>query len=244
MEQTAAQLEVELVGRLTEIGCPVGPMDPRAEPLVYERGAFGVTLWDYCEPVARRLSPVDFARALERLHAGMRRIDVSVPGFRDRITEAEEIIANPDRSPELAAGDRTFLGGRLGHLRRAIDDRGAVEQLLHGEPHPGNVINSKDGPLFIDLETCCHGPIEFDLAHVPGAVCEHYPNVDHGLLNECRQLVLAMVAAWRWEIGDRFPDGRRSGEALLRALHEGPPWPTLDEMNTRLDGLKESPKIT
>ncbi|MFE1199320.1 phosphotransferase family protein [Streptomyces olivaceoviridis] len=54
--------------------------------------------------------------------------------------------------------------------RRAIDDRGAVEQLLHGEPHPGNVLSTKNGPLFIDLETCCRGPVEFGLAHVPEAV--------------------------------------------------------------------------
>ena len=25
------------------------------------------------------------------------------------------------------------------------------------------------GPLFIDLETCCRGPVEFDLAHVLAA---------------------------------------------------------------------------
>jgi hypothetical protein len=33
------------------------------------------------------------------------------------------------------------------------------------------------------------------------------------LLDECRQLVLAMLAAWRWELGDQFPNGRRFGEA-------------------------------
>jgi hypothetical protein len=112
-----------------------------------------------------------------------------------------------------------------------------VEQLLHGEPHPGNVLSTKNGPLFIDLETCCRGPVEFDLAHVPEAVCEHYPNVDQGLLHDCRQLVLAMVAAWRWELGDQFPNGRRFGEEFLRALHDGPPWPTLDTMNKRVGGL-------
>jgi hypothetical protein len=82
--------------------------------------------------------------------------------------------------------------------------------------------------LFIDLETCCRGPVEFDLAHVPEAACERYPNVDQGLLDECRQLVLAMVAAWRWDVGDQFPNGRRFGEELLRVLREGPPCPTLD----------------
>ena len=105
-------------------------------------------------------------------------------------------------------------------LRRAIGDSGAAEQLLHGEPHPGNVLSTKNGLLFIDLETCCRGPVEFDLAHVPEEVSEHYPGVDQGLLRECRQLVLAMVAAWRWDAGDQFPNGQRAGRAILGVLRE------------------------
>jgi hypothetical protein len=241
VEHEAGQLEVELAQRLAEVGCPVGPLEPRADPLVYTRDGFAVTLWMYYEPVTPHTSPVDYAKALELLHVGMRRVDVPSPRFTDRIAEAEEVVANPGLSPELADADRVFLSGRLGSLRRAIEDRGAVEQLLHGEPHQGNVLSTKNGPLFIDLETCCRGPVEFDLAHVPEAVCEHYPNVNQGLLDECRQLILAMVAAWRWELGDQFPNGRRFGEEFLRALHDGPPWPTLDTMNKRLDGLSKSP---
>ncbi|MEU9882115.1 aminoglycoside phosphotransferase family protein [Streptomyces phaeochromogenes] len=235
--QEVAQFEVELSQRLAEVGCPVCPLEPRADPRVYTRDGFAVTLWTYYEPVTLHTSPVDYAKALEHLHAGMRKVDVSSPRFTDRITAAEEVVVDPHRSPELTDADRAFLSGRLASLRRAIDDRGAAEQLLHGEPHPGNVLSTKNGPLFIDLETCCRGPVEFDLAHVPEAVCEHYPNVDQGLLDEYRQLVLAMVAAWRWELGDQFPNGRRFGEEFLRALRDGPPWPTLDTMNQRLGGL-------
>ncbi|WTG05671.1 aminoglycoside phosphotransferase family protein (plasmid) [Streptomyces sp. NBC_00012] len=235
--QEVAQFEVDLAQRLTEVGCPVCPLEPRADPRVYTRDGFAVTLWTYYEPVTPHTSPVDYAKALEQLHAGMRKVDVPSPRFTDRITEAEEVVADPGRSPELTDADRVFLSGRLASLRRAIDDRGAVEQLLHGEPHPGNVLSTKNGPLFIDLETCCRGPVEFDLAHVPEAVCEHYPSVDQGLLDECRQLVIAMVAAWRWELGDQFPNGRRFGEEFLRLLREGPPWPTLDTVTRRLDGL-------
>lgn len=226
--QEVAQFEVDLAQQLVEAGCPACPLEPRADPRVYTRDGFAVTLWTYYEPVTPRVPPVDYAEALERLHAGMRRVDAPSPRFTDRIAQAEEVVADPDRSPELPDADRVFLGGRLASLRRAIEERGAVEQLLHGEPHPGNVLGTKDGPLFVDLETCCRGPVEFDLAHVPEAVCEHYPNVDQGLLAECRQLVLAMVAAWRWDGGDQFPNGRRFGEECLRSLRAGPPWPALD----------------
>jgi hypothetical protein len=69
---------------------------------------------------------------------------------------------------------------------------------------------------------------------VPDAVAEHYPDVDQQLLEDCRQLVLAMLAAWRWDVEDEFPDGRRWGQEFLAALRAGPPWPTLDAMTRRL----------
>jgi hypothetical protein len=234
--QEGAQLEVDRAQRLAEVGCPVGALEPAVDPFVYTRDGFAVTLWTYYESVAP-VSPVEYAKALARLHAGMRSVEMASPRFTDRVAEAEQVAAYPDLSPELADEDRVFLGSRLEHLRRAVDKRGLVEQLLHGEPHRGNVLSTENGPLFIDFETICSGPVEFDLAHVPEAVCEHYPSVDLGLLDECRQLVLAMVAAWRWRLGDEFPNRRRWGQEFLRSLRQGPPWPTLDSMTKQLDGV-------
>jgi thiamine kinase-like enzyme len=158
----------------------------------------------------------------------MRKIDVATQHFTDRVAEAQRIVESRERSPEHADADRELLSNTLRSLTRTICDRGAAEQLLHGEPHPGNVLNTKNGPLFIDLETCCRGPVEFDLAHVPKEVSEHYAGADQELLRECRGLVLAMVAAWRWDPGDQLPNGQRAARALLRALRAGPPWQALD----------------
>jgi hypothetical protein len=90
--------------------------------------------------------------------------------------------------------------------------------------------------LFIDLETCCRGPVEFDIAHVPEEVSEHFPDADQELLGECRALTLAMVAAWRWYRDDHHPDGLRAGRELVGALRDGPPWPTVVAVWRRLDG--------
>jgi hypothetical protein len=229
-KRLVAEFEVELAQRLAETGSPVAALDPRVEPGVYERDGFLVTLWTYHEPVTPRdeIPPADYAHALERLHAGMRTLDGATPHFTDRVAEAEQLVASGDLTPALADADRELLGDTLRSRREAIGDRGAAEQLLHGEPHPGNVLGTENGLLFIDLETCCRGPIAFDLAHVPEAVSERYGDVDQDLLGQCRVLVLAMVAAWRWRAGDQFPDGERAGRELLVALREGPPWPALD----------------
>ena len=188
-------------------------------PRVHERDGFVVTLWTYYEPVTpREVSPAEYAHALERLHAGMRELDVPAPHFTDRVDSARLLVANRDRTPALADADRELLGDTLDRLRRVIGERGGAEQLLHGEPHPGNVLTTNDGPLFIDLETCCRGPVEFDLAHAPEEVGEHYPGVDRDLLRECRILVLAMVTTWRWDRDDQLPDGRRLGTEWLSQL--------------------------
>ena len=233
--QEVARFEVELAERLAETESPVAALEPRVEPRVYERDGFAITLWTYYESVAPpEVSPADYADALERLHAGMRTLDITAPHFTDRAAEAQQFVASRDRTPALADADRVLLSNMLRTSRRAIEDRGAPEQLLHGEPHPGNVLSTKNGLRFIDLETCCRGPVEFDLAHVPEEVSGRYPDPDQDLLRECRILVLSMVAAWRWDHRDQFPKGQRAARELLRALREGPPWPALDIVMRRL----------
>ncbi|MFT4163928.1 MAG: aminoglycoside phosphotransferase family protein [Microlunatus sp.] len=232
-EHEAARLELERARALAVAGCPVGTADPRVDPLVYTDDGFAVTLWAHHEPAMTPLSPVEYASALALLHSGMRTVDLASPRFTDRVADAQQIAADPDLSPELTAQDRELLTNRLAGLRRILGSEPGAEQLLHGEPHPGNVLATTNGAVFIDFETLCRGPVEFDLAHVPESVCEHYPGINQELLDECRQLVLAMVAAWRWRVGDQFPNRRQWGHGLLRALREGPPWPTIDALTKR-----------
>jgi len=204
-----AEFEVDLARRLAELGCPVAVPAPRVEPRAYERDGFVVTLWTYYEPTTSpEVAAADYAQALERLHAGMHMIDVHTPHFTDRVESAQQLVASRDRTPALADADRRLLGDTLRSLRRVIGERGST-QVLHGEPHPGNVLSTRNGLVFIDLETCCRGPVEFDLAHAPEEVGEHYPGVDPDLLRECRILVLAMITTWRWDAGDELPNGHQ-----------------------------------
>jgi hypothetical protein len=111
--QQGAEREVELALRLAEAGCPVARLDCRVDPHVYTRDGFAITLWTYYEPVSRPIPPADYARALEQLHAGLRKVDIPSPRFTDRLAEAEEIAASPDLSPALSDADRTLLNCRL-----------------------------------------------------------------------------------------------------------------------------------
>ena len=225
------QLEVDLAAQLAGVDGPVATLDPRVPARVYQRDGFAITLWTYYDPQpSRELPPDAYANALLRLHQAMKRVDLPTPHFIDRVNEAEEIVGNRERTPALRESDRVLLTRTLSSVTRAISERGAVEQLLHGEPHAGNVLNTASGPLFIDLETACRGPVEFDLAHVPQDVSAGYRDIDQELLDQCRMLVLAMVAAWRLEPGDQLPNGEQAAAELLAALRAGPPYPTLDAL--------------
>jgi len=207
--QQVAQFEIDLARNLVALRCPVAALAGRIGPRVYERDDFVITFWTFYQPLVAQLMPVDYANALGRLHAGMRTLDLPAPHFTDRVDEADRLLANRDQTPALADADRELLRETLRTLRDAICDRDRAEQLLHGEPHPGNVLATEKGLLFVDLETCCRGPVEFDLAHAPEGVAEHYPGVDQDLLRKCRILVLAMITTWRWDRTDQFPNGRQ-----------------------------------
>jgi len=216
--QEAFQFEIEIARGLTDIGSPVASLDTRVEPRVFERDGFAFTLWRHYEQPGIDPSAASYAKALEGLHAGMAQLDVVAPHFSDRVSEALRLLRSHDRTPRLEDTDRELLLETLGSCGDRIHQRSTREQLLHGEPHPGNVLSTAAGLLFIDFETCCRGPVEFDLAHVPEAVCEAYSAADPELIQESRRLVLAMVAAWRWDRNDRFPEGREMGIELVRQL--------------------------
>lgn len=154
----------------------------------------------------------------------MRKLDVTTPHFTDRIAEAQQLVASRDLTPALADADRELLANTLRSLRRTICDRGVAEQLLHGEPHPGNLLDAKSGPLFIDLETCCRGPVEFDLAHVPEEVSERYADADQELVRECGPSLSrwsqrgAGIQATNFRMGN---EQRENSSAPYEGIHRG-----------------------
>lgn len=216
----ADDVEVEVARRLAETGGPVAELAPGVEPRVYAHDGFAVTLWKYYEPVGTSgLTPEEYAHALARLHAGLRQFEVAAPHFTDRVAEAQSLIADREQTPELPDPDRELLGGMLHRLSTAISALGTSDQVLHGEPHAVNLLRTQEGLLFVDFETCCRGPVEFDIAHglvpdehghvLPSAdVCEHYPGASHDLIEQCRLLIWAMITTWRWQRDDQLPNRR------------------------------------
>lgn len=219
--QTGMEFEAEVGRRLAETDSPIGELDPRVDPVVHVRDAFAITLWTYYEPVvadrpgsvadeqlgmSSDLAPADYAHALFRLHAGLRQIEVAAPHITVRVTGWAEGAGDRERTPELRDRDRELLTDTFRRVRAAISGWGSGEQLLHGEPHPGNVLSTRRGPLFIDLGTCQRGPIEYDLAYVPEDVAQHYLEANQDLVHQFRILMWAGVTTMRWYRDDQYPN--------------------------------------
>jgi hypothetical protein len=227
----SAAREVELARRLGESGAPIAGLDPRVEPRVHECDGFEIALWAHVDGVdASQLAPADYAYGLEQLHRSLRRVDMRAPHFTDRLAEIQRWLADPALTPELTDEDRALLVDRIANPGPVLLDRSATEQLLHGEPHPWNVLVTTDGPRFIDFENTARGPVEYDLAWVPSAVSERYRGADQELVAECRGVVVALIAAHRWHRDDQHPSGREGGVAFLEAVRQGPPWPALESI--------------
>ena len=226
----SATREVEVARRLAATGAPVIALDPRVEPRVVERDGFEIALWEFVDALPDvALPPDDYAPALERLHGALRRVEMDAPHATDRFVAIQRWLTDPALTPDLADADRALLVERLAPPA-GVRAGGRGEQLLHGEPHAGNVLATDEGLRFIDFENCARGPVELDLAWMPREVSERYRGADPALVGECRATVLALIAAHRWRVDDRHPSGRRSGVAFLDAVRAGPPWPALDEV--------------
>ena len=216
-----SEFEAEVARRLAEAGGPVAELDPRAGDRVYRRDGFALSFWTYYEPAGPEIAPAGYAAALMRLHAALRQTGLRAPHFTERVADAQREVGDRERTPALPGPDREFLSTALSRLSSSISRRSSGgEQLLHGEPHPGNLLRTRKGPLFADLETCCRGPVEFDIAHAPEEAGGHYPGADPGLIRQCRVLMWALITTWRWCHDDQLPNRdywRMEGLSQLRA---------------------------
>ncbi|WP_078565470.1 aminoglycoside phosphotransferase [Streptomyces sp. AA1529] len=224
-----SEFEVEVAHRLADVHAPVAELERRVEPRVHVRDAFAISLWTYYAPVGSRITPAAHADVFLRHHAALRQIDLDAPHFTNRVAVALREVNDREQTPELPDSDRALLSDTLSGLSAAIGSDNADDQLLHGEPHQGNLLNTRRGPLFVDLATCCRGPVEFDLAHAPEEVGMHYAGADHDLIHRCRALNWAMFCAWRWRRNDQMPDRdhwRVEGLHQVRAALDrcGPNW--------------------
>ena len=151
------------------------------------------------------------------MHEALTDFDGALPSFTEELEDAEGLL-RPYRSSALAPADRRFLLGVVRELTVALASLDAERRPLHGSPHPANWLQTAAGPLLLDFETACHGPVEWDLAALADETLAFFPNANRDLITTMRRMRSACVAAKCWIAPQRAPELRDAAHVHLKLL--------------------------
>lgn len=159
--------EVEVVTYLEERNAPVVPLSDELPLGPHERDGYAITFWRHVRSSGADVTEHDLAPALGELHRLLRGYPGPLPVLAGpahdipRCLEALSVDPGP-----LLPGQVELLSGVHHRLRPVIDDPPGPRQPLHGDVFPGNVIPTRDGLLWCDLEDVCLGPPAWDAANL------------------------------------------------------------------------------
>jgi len=181
-----------------------------------------LTLWPHIEPVpGAALAPAEMAAAIKIVHEALTDFDGDLPFFVLELDGARRLL-QPHRSPDLAPADRRFLLGVVTEVQTVLAALRMACRPLHGSPHDANWLPSVDGPLLLDFETACFGPIEWDLAALRDDALAFFSDADRGLIFTLRRMRSVCVAANCWVAPERAPELREAGHVHLKLLRGQP----------------------
>lgn len=170
--------EVAVSRYLADAGAPVVP--PWHDPGPHDADGLEVSLWEWCEPSDAHLAPAEFGRLLKDLHDVLDAYEAELPVLVGPLTDiATALRVSDDRVLHETAE-------RLVPLAMSWPRRP-----LHGDAHTGNVLSTPTGPLWMDFEDVCVGPVEWDLASRTLSTddVDAYPGtLDRSRLEDCRDL--------------------------------------------------------
>jgi hypothetical protein len=195
-------LEHAVAADLAKAGAPIATPLPGAMPMVDDATGFVVTLWRRIEvEVGRRVAPSEAARTLRVLHEHLDRYEEPLPDVRRHIERARRALDDDRAMIAMPAPDRDTLRSAIDILTERFRMSDFHRRVLHGEPHLGNVLASRDGPRWIDLEDVCVGPLEWDVAFLPEGVHRMF-DIDPVVMEIARTLNSACVGTWCWARAD------------------------------------------
>jgi Ser/Thr protein kinase RdoA (MazF antagonist) len=204
----------------------LGKNAPAVEPAtalpqeVHERDGFEMTFWRHEPTDGSEPSSGAVAAALSELHQALGTYPGALPSFEDELAAVSDALSDRRRAPALPDRGRQILRRALGDLNAELRQMAPSQLPIHGSPSNGNQIVRNGSVRFLDFETACHGPLEWDLAHVDDEIARDYPaKVDPRVRAVCRGLVSAKTATWCWAKYDH-PDLRWHAEHHLQVVED------------------------
>lgn len=193
-------LEIAVGRHLVACGAPVIAPADALPPVPHHLGGLEATFWTYVGHAdGQEPDEGELASALYSVHQALDTFPGALPDLDAELDGVAAVLSDPARAPALGTADRALLLSALSLLREDLGDRASPRRALHGSPHSGNVLRVQGQVAFIDFETACRGPLEWDLAHIGDGALRAYPGgFDPTALSVCQGLVSVKTAAWCW----------------------------------------------
>lgn len=176
-----------------------------AEPGPHFVDGCAVTFWTFVDgtSVTTAFDERMAAAALRTLHEALADIPYELPSYMEKITSCESMLAHPDVAPQLPPTDRSFLQHVYQRVSGDLKGLGGAYRPIHGDSHVGNALITSDGPMWMDLESMCVGPIEWDIGFLPRATWSEFKDADTTLIRTLADARSFCVATWCWAEFDR-----------------------------------------
>ncbi len=202
---TALERELRIGVYLADRGARIAPPAAPGVAGPHRIGDAVLTFWRYREAQPPPNDQAELGGCVRGFHSALAELAAGLPSLADKIDDAAALFRDRDRTPGLADRDRRAAARAEPRIRELLDPL-EPDTALHGEPHDGNVIWTGDGPLLIDFEACCTGPLEWALAYLPDEARQAFPDRDDALIERLRTVVSYCVAAWCWAEAEPTPE--------------------------------------
>lgn len=144
-------------------GAPVIPLHPDLPPGPYEHLGYPLNFWQFVTAIDTGADPATTGATLHQCHEILRSFPQPLPQLAI-LTESVELLETLKRRGLFPLSTLELLRDRL---TASIDVLGSFpHQPLHGDAHPGNLLNTTLGLLWTDWEDTFLGPVEWDLASI------------------------------------------------------------------------------
>jgi Phosphotransferase enzyme family len=214
--------ELAVASYLAGRGAPVVAPADFVDPGPHRWRKLAVTLWQHIpSSETSSVEPQEVAAVLSSVHEALSGYREPLPRFDVELADARRLL-QPRRSPALSLPDRRFLLGVVDELEATLSRRVGELRPLHGSPHAGNWIRTREGSRLLDFETACLGPREWDLAALDDTALALFDEVDIGLVTLLRRMRSVCVAAKCWVEPNRAPEVQSAAHVHLRLLRGEP----------------------
>jgi aminoglycoside phosphotransferase (APT) family kinase protein len=147
-------------------GVPVAPPSAEVPPGPHVQDGHHLSFWTWVppEPDAEPVPPTTQAAMLRELHDALASYPDALPGLEPIAGDVEAGVAALDRHGDVLDADATArLRAAAAELLPRARHPGVPVQPLHGDVHGNNIVSGPDGPVWIDFEEACVGPVGWDL---------------------------------------------------------------------------------